>query len=138
MPYALNKVELIGNIGKEPEIRTMQSGERVATFSVATKEKWKDRQSGEPREVTEWHNVVIYNKGLITVVEKFLNKGSKIFVEGKIQTRKYPHKKYSDVEMKVTEIVLQAFSGNVILLDGAKGQGTDQQDDTAFDSYHSE
>ena len=113
---SLNRVMLIGSLGRDPEIRTLNSGERVANFSVATSERWTDKSSGEKKEKTEWHNVVVFNDGLATICEKYLKKGSKVYIEGQIQTRGWEdangEKKYK------TEIVIQRFGGNIVLLSG--------------------
>jgi single-strand DNA-binding protein len=113
---SLNKAQLIGSLGRDPEIRTLNSGERVANFSVATSERWTDKSSGEKKEKTEWHNVVVFNDGLATICEKYLKKGSKVYIEGQIQTRGWEdangEKKYK------TEIVIQRFGGNIVLLSG--------------------
>ena len=120
MAGSVNKVILVGNLGKDPEIRTLNSGDRVANLSVATSESWRDRTSGERRERTEWHRVVIFNDNLVKVAENFLKKGSKVYLEGQIQTRKYTDQ--SGAEKYITEIVLQRFRGELTLLD-PKGGG---------------
>jgi len=113
---SINKVLLIGSLGRDPEIRTMQSGDRVANLSIATSEKWRDKNSGEMKEKTEWHSVVVFNDGLANICEKYLKKGSKVYVEGSLQTRSWEdasgEKKYK------TEVVIQRFNGNIVLLDG--------------------
>ena len=115
-----NKVILVGNLGKDPEVRRMTSGEPVVNLSIATSESWRDKASGERKEKTEWHRVVIFNKNLAEVAEKYLRKGAKVYVEGQLQTRKWTDKdggeKYS------TEVVLQNFRGELTMLDG-KGDG---------------
>jgi single-strand DNA-binding protein len=111
---SLNRVMLIGSLGRDPEIRTLNNGERVANFSVATSERWK--KDGEQKEKTEWHNVVVFNDGLATICEKYLKKGSKIYIEGSIQTRKWTDKDGN--ERYSTEIVIQRFGGNIVLLSG--------------------
>jgi single-strand DNA-binding protein len=111
---SLNRVMLIGSLGRDPEIRTLNSGERVANFSVATSERWK--KDGEQKEKTEWHNVVVFNDGLATICEKYLKKGSKVYIEGAIQTRKWTDKDGN--ERYSTEIVIQRFGGNIVLLSG--------------------
>ena len=121
MAGSVNKVILIGNLGRDPEIRTMQSGGRVAQLSLATSESWKDRNSGERREKTEWHRVVIFNENLVQVAERFLKKGSKIYVEGQIETRKWQDQ--SGVEKYTTEIVLRPFRGELTMLEGRGGEG---------------
>jgi single-strand DNA-binding protein len=120
MAGSVNKVILVGNLGKDPEVRRMQSGDAVVNFSLATSETWRDKSSGERKEKTEWHRVVIFNKNLAEVAEKYLRKGSKVYVEGALQTRKWTDKdgneKYS------TEVVLQNFRGELTMLD-SKGEG---------------
>ena len=124
MAGSVNKVILIGNLGRDPEIRTMQNGGRVANLSLATSESWRDKASGERRERTEWHRVVIFDERLIDVVEKYTRKGSKLFVEGQIQTRKWTDQ--SGQERYTTEIVLQRFRGGITMLDSrADGGGGD-------------
>jgi single-strand DNA-binding protein len=112
---SVNKVMLVGNVGKDPEIRRTQDGAIVASFSVATSERWKDKSSGERKERTEWHNVVVFNEQLAGVVEKFVKKGSKVYVDGALQTRKWTDKNGQD--RFTTEIVLQKFRGEIQLLD---------------------
>jgi single-strand DNA-binding protein len=125
MAGSLNKVQLIGNVGKDPEIRSLTSGDRVANFSVATSESWTDKRSGEKKERTEWHRVCVFNDGLVGVIEKYVRKGTKLFVEGQLQTRKWEK---DGREQYSTEIVLQKFNGTVLLLGGkedAQGRGED-------------
>jgi single-strand DNA-binding protein len=117
---SVNKVILVGNLGRDPEIRSTQDGTRIANLSLATSESWRDRNSGERKERTEWHRVVIFNDKLVEVVEKFLKKGSKIYVEGALQTRKWTDQ--SGVEKYSTEVVLQRFRGELTMLDG-RGEG---------------
>ncbi|MHA1113782.1 MAG: single-stranded DNA-binding protein, partial [Alphaproteobacteria bacterium] len=109
MAGSINKVILIGNLGRDPEIRSLNDGNKVANLSLATSESWKDKASGERRERTEWHRVVIFNERLIDVAERFLRKGSKIYIEGQIQTRKWTDQQGQ--ERSTTEIVLQRFRG---------------------------
>jgi len=116
MAGSVNKVILIGNLGGDPEIRTLNSGDRVANLRVATSESWRDRTSGERREKTEWHRVVIFNENLVKVAENYLRKGSKVYIEGALQTRKYQDQ--SGQEKFSTEIVLQKFRGELTMLDG--------------------
>src|SRR5262245_45061495 len=120
MAGSVNKVILVGNLGRDPEIRSTQSGMRVANLSVATSENWRDKATGERREKTEWHRVVIFNDRLVEVVEKCLRKGSKIYVEGQLQTRKWTDQ--SGQERYTTEVVLQNFRGDLTMLDG-RGEG---------------
>ena len=123
MSGSVNKVILVGNLGRDPEIRTLNSGDRVANFSVATSETWRDRNSGERRERTEWHRVVIFNDNLVKVVENYLRKGSKVYIEGALQTRKFQDQ--SGAERQTTEVVLQKFRGELTMLDG-RGEGGGQ------------
>jgi len=116
---SLNRATIIGNVGKDPEIKSMSNGNRVANLTVATSETWKDKSSGEKKDRTEWHRVTVWNDGLIGVIEKYVHKGSKVMIEGQIQTRKYEQ---NGVEKYTTEIVLQGFGGQLILL-GSKQDG---------------
>lgn len=118
MAGSVNKVILIGNLGRDPEIRTFQSGGRVCNLRIATSESWRDKASGERRERTEWHAVTIHNENLVNVAERFLKKGSKVYIEGQLETRKY-EKDGRDVY--VTEVVLRPFRGEMTLLDGRSG-----------------
>ena len=115
MAGSLNKVMLIGNLGQDPDIRTMQNGGRVCNLSIATSESWKDRNTGERREKTEWHRVVIFNDGLVGVVENYLKKGSKVFIEGQLETRKWQDQNGQD--KYTTEVVLKNYSGSLTMLD---------------------
>jgi single-strand DNA-binding protein len=119
MAGSVNKVILVGNLGKDPEIRTLTSGDRVANLSLATSETWRDKSSGERKEKTEWHRVVIFNDNLVKVAESYLKKGAKVYIEGSIQTRKWTDQ--SGVEKFSTEIVLQKFRGELTMLDGRGG-----------------
>ncbi|MDR1551738.1 MAG: single-stranded DNA-binding protein [Holosporaceae bacterium] len=130
MAGSINKAILVGNLGKDPEIRSSQDGSKVASFSVATSEYWKDRVSGERKDRTEWHRVVIFNPNLAEVCEKYLRKGSKVYVEGQLQTRKWQDQMGTD--KYTTEIVLSRFRGELTLLD-AKGDGSSTVDDTLGD-----
>ena len=123
MAGSVNKVILVGNLGADPEIRTLNSGDRVANLRVATSETWRDRASGERKERTEWHRVVIFNDNLVKVAEQFLRKGSKVYLEGAIQTRKWADQ--SGQEKFSTEVVLQKFRGELTMLDG-RGEGAEQ------------
>ncbi len=111
----LNKAMLIGNLGKDPEVSTMQNGNKVAKLSIATSESWKDKQSGERKTKTEWHRVVIFNEHLVKVAEDYAKKGTKVYIEGQLQTRKWTDQ--DGAEKYVTEIVLQRFKGELTLLD---------------------
>ncbi len=121
MAGSVNKVILIGNLGKDPEIRSMQNGGKVCNLSIATSENWKDKGTGERREKTEWHRVVIFNENLSTVAERYLKKGSKVYIEGQIETRKWADQ--SGQERYSTEIVLRQFRGELTLLDSRDGGG---------------
>ncbi len=136
MAGSINRVTLIGNVGKDPEIRTMRDGARVANLSIATSESWRDKSSGEKREKTEWHNVVVWNEGLVGVVEKYVSKGSKLYVEGQLQTRKWQDKDGSD--RYTTEVVLKGFSAQIVLLSNKGGErqpGDEPGHDDARQSY---
>jgi single-strand DNA-binding protein len=126
MAGSVNKVILVGNLGRDPEVRRMNSGESVVSFSVATSETWRDKASGERRERTEWHNVVIFNENLGKIAEQYLKKGAKVYLEGQLQTRKFTDK--NGQERQTTEVVLQRFRGELTLLDG-RGQGGGMEDD---------
>ena len=117
----VNKVILVGNLGKDPKVASLPSGDRVVSFTLATSETWKDKNTGERREKTEWHNVAIFNENIGRVVEQYCKKGSKVYLEGQIQTRKYNDQ--SGAEKYITEIVLQRFRGELTLLDGRSGGG---------------
>ena len=119
MAGSVNKVILVGNLGKDPEVRRMTSGEPVVNLSLATSESWRDKASGERKEKTEWHRVVIFNKNLADVAEKYLRKGSKVYVEGQLQTRKWTDAQ--NQERYTTEVVLQRFRGELTMLDGRAG-----------------
>ena len=119
MAGSVNKVILVGNLGRDPEIRSTNDGTRIANLNLATSESWRDRNSGERKERTEWHRVVIFNENLVTIAEKYLKKGSKIYVEGALQTRKWTDN--AGVEKYSTEVVLQRFRGELTMLDGAAG-----------------
>lgn len=119
MAGSVNKVILVGNLGRDPEIRSLPSGDRLAQFSVATSDSWRDRETGERRERTEWHRVVVFNPHLSEVAERFLRKGSKVYIEGALQTRKWQDQ--SGADRYSTEIVLQRFRGELQMLDRAGG-----------------
>src|SRR6202008_1667805 len=128
MAGSVNKVILVGNLGADPEIRTLNSGDRVANLRLATSETWRDRGSGERREKTEWHRVVIFNDNLVKVAESYLKKGSKVYVEGQLQTRKWTDQ--SGAEKYTTEVVLQGFNSNLTMLDGRGGGSSFAGDDS--------
>src|SRR5437868_12300990 len=119
MAGSVNKVILVGNLGKDPEVRRMTSGDPVVNLSVATSETWRDKSSGERKEKTEWHRVVIFNKNLAEVAEKYLRKGAKVYIEGQLQTRKWTDK--DGQEKYSTEVVLQNFRGELTMLDSRNG-----------------
>ena len=125
MAGSVNKVILIGNLGRDPEIRKMQSGDSVANLSLATSETWNDRQTGERREKTEWHRVVIFGK-LADIAERYLKKGSKVYVEGALQTRKWQDQ--SGQDKYSTEVVLRGFGGTLVMLDGKQEGGQSSYD----------
>ena len=111
MAGSVNKVILLGNLGQDPDIRTMQNGKKVCTFSLATSDSWKDKETGEKKEKTEWHRVVVFNEGLIGVVESYIKKGTKLYLEGALQTRKWTDDK--GVEKYTTEVVIQGYGGRI-------------------------
>jgi len=123
MAGSVNKVILVGNLGRDPEVRRLGSGEPVVNLRIATSETWRDKQSGERKERTEWHSVVIFNENLAKVAEQYLKKGSKVYIEGQLQTRKWQDQQ--GVEKYTTEIVLQRFRGELTILD-SRGQGGDE------------
>lgn len=120
MAGSLNKVMLIGNLGRDPEVRSFQNGGKVCNLRIATSETWKDRNTGERREKTEWHSVAIFNEGLVRVAEQYLRKGSKVYIEGQLQTRKWQDQ--SGQDRYSTEVVLQGFGSTLTMLDG-RGEG---------------
>lgn len=131
MAGSVNKVILVGNLGRDPEIRRTQDGKAIANFSIATSESWRDRNSGERREKTEWHRIVCFNEGLNKVIEQYVKKGSKVYIEGQLQTRKWTDN--AGVEKYSTEVVLQGFNSTLQMLDsrgegggGSYGGGQDQ------------
>jgi len=121
MAGSVNKVILVGNLGKDPEIRRTQDGRPIANLSVATSETWRDKATGERKEKTEWHRVVIFNEGLCKVAEQYLKKGAKVYIEGQLQTRKWTDQ--SGVEKYSTEVVLQGFNSNLTMLESRGGGG---------------
>src|SRR5271168_4062851 len=123
MAGSVNKVILVGNLGKDPKVSQLNSGDRVVNFTLATSDSWKDKNTGERKERTEWHNVVVFNENIGRIVEQYCKKGAKVYLEGQIQTRKYTDQ--SGAEKYITEIVLQRFRGELTLLDsrGSGGEG---------------
>lgn len=118
MAGSINKVILVGNIGQEPQVRTMQSGQKVVSFSLATSDRWRDRATGEQKEQTEWHRVVIFNPNLVEVAERMLQKGTKVYLEGSLRTRKWQNQQ--GIDTYTTEVVLNQFAGTMVILSGAK------------------
>ena len=142
MSGSVNKVILLGNLGRDPEIRSMQSGKKMASFSIATSKRWKDRSTQEQKESTSWHNIVVFNEGLVDVIEKYVKKGSKIYVEGELSTRKYQDKEGND--KYTTEVVLQGYNSTLTMLgtNNSMSSSNDQsmitppEDDTSSDSFN--
>ena len=118
MAGSINKVILVGNIGQEPQVRSMQSGQKVVTFSLATSDRWRDRQTGEQKEQTEWHRVVIFSPALVEVAERMMQKGTKLYLEGSLRTRKWQNQQ--GVDVYTTEVVLSSFTSQMVILSGAK------------------
>jgi len=123
MAGSVNKMILVGNLGADPEVKSFANGGRIANLRIATSESWKDKQTGEAKERTEWHSVTLNSDGLVSVAERFLRKGSKVYLEGKLQTRKWQDQSGND--RYTTEIVVGGFDGKLVMLDGAKGAGSD-------------
>ena len=135
MAGSVNKVILIGNLGRDPEVRTFQNGGKVCNLRIATSETWKDKQSGERKERTEWHSVAIFNDGLVRVAEQYLRKGSKVYIEGQLQTRKWQDQ--SGQDRYSTEVALQGYGGTLTMLDGPSGDSggsSPQQSQGGYDS----
>ena len=133
MAGSVNKVILVGNLGKDPEIRTLQSGTKVANLAVATSETWNDRQTGERKERTEWHRVVIFNDRIGEVAERYLRKGRKVYIEGSLQTRKWTDQ--GGQERYTTEVVLSQFRGELVLIDSQRGEEGGMADGGGGGSY---
>mgnify|MGYP006155644605 CR=1 FL=1 len=136
---SVNKVILLGNLGRDPDIRSMQSGKKMASFSIATSKKWKDRSTQEQKESTSWHNIVVFNEGLVDVIEKYVKKGSKIYVEGELSTRKYQDKDGND--KYTTEVVLQGYNSTLTMLgssNNASSSNSDQPMISSDDSNNNE
>ena len=128
MAGSINKVILVGNVGQDPQVRTMNNGQKVASFSLATSDRWRDRPSGEQKEQTEWHRIVVFQPNLVDVVERMLQKGTKLYIEGSLRTRKWQNQQ--GVDQFTTEVTLNPFSGQMVILSGAKaidGSITDSQ-----------
>jgi len=147
MVGSVNKTILLGNLGRDPEIRSMQSGAKMASFSIATSKRWKDRNTQEQKEKTSWHNIVVFGDGLVDIVEKYVKKGSKIYVEGELQTRKWQDKDGND--RYTTEVILQGYNCNLTLLDSrnnaSMGNENSQQieqektiEDNSFENQNSD
>lgn len=135
MAGSVNKVILVGNLGKDPEIRTLNNGEKVANLSLATSEQWRDKATGERKEKTEWHRVVIFNDNIVKVAENYLKKGSTVYVEGSLQTRKWTDQQ--GVEKYSTEVVIQRFNGQLTMLGGRDGGGGASSPRGGDDDYSS-
>lgn len=131
---SINKVILVGNLGQDPEIRSTQDGREIASFSIATSESWKDKTSGEKKEKTEWHRIVIFSQGLVGIVKSYVKKGTKLYIEGSLQTRKWTDK--DGVEKYTTEIVLQNYNSTLQILD-SKGSGSFNQDSNSSSNSYS-
>ena len=135
MAGSVNKVILVGNLGKDPEIRRTQDGRPIANLSVATSESWRDKTTGERKEKTEWHRVVIFNEGLCKVAEQYLKKGAKVYIEGQLQTRKWTDQ--SGAEKYSTEVVLQGFNSSLTMLDGRSSGGSGRRPQQRHGRRHS-
>ena len=135
MSGSLNKVMLIGRLGQDPEVRNTQDGRSLCTFSIATSESWNDKNTGEKREKTEWHRVVVFNEGLVNIIQQYVKKGSNVFIEGQLQTRKWEDK--DGIEKYTTEVVLQGFNSTFKMLDNRNSGSNDNnfsQDNAISDS----
>jgi single-strand DNA-binding protein len=130
---SLNKVQLIGNVGQNPEIRSFDNGKKVATLSLATSESWKDKVSGEKKVETQWHKIAIFSQGLVNVVESYISKGSKIYIEGQLQHRKYTDKQ--GVDKYITEVVLSGYGSNLKILDSKNSNETSFQKDEKEEEF---
>ncbi len=136
MAGSVNKVILVGNLGKDPEIRSTQDGKEIANLAIATSESWKDKNTGERKEKTEWHRVVIFNDNLVNVVKNYVKKGAKLYIEGALQTRKWTNK--DGVEQYSTEIVLQGYNGSLTMLDGKKDGASSSNSDSGYSGGYSQ
>lgn len=133
MAGSVNKVILVGNLGRDPEVRTFQNGGKVCNLRIATSETWKDKNSGERKEKTEWHSVAIFQEGLVRIAEQYLRKGSKVYIEGALQTRKWQDQ--SGEDKYSTEVVLQGYGGTLTMLDGPSGdQGGHDREPSGYGS----
>lgn len=133
MSGSLNKVMLIGHLGRDPEVRSFSNGNKVCNLRIATSETWKDKNSGERKEKTEWHSVAVFSEGLVRVAEQYLKKGSKVYLEGKLETRKWQDQSGND--RYSTEIVLQGFGGTLTMLDGKDGNNHSSQQSSGSSGY---
>jgi len=133
MAGSVNRVIIVGNLGKDPEIRATQDGKQIANLSIATSDSWKDKTTGERKERTEWHRVVIYSDALVKVVSNYLKKGSKVYIEGALQTRKWQDKDGNDKYS--TEVVLQGFNANLTMLDGGKVEEKSDHNEAKANGY---
>jgi len=133
MAGSVNKVILVGNLGQDPEVRSFQNGGRVANLSIATSESWKDKGTGERKEKTQWHRVVVASDGLVGICERFLRKGAKVYIEGQLETRKYTDKNGNDAY--TTEIVLRSYNSALTMLDGKGGDSSSSSDFSSGASY---
>ncbi len=129
MAGSINKVILVGNVGQDPQVRSMQSGQKVVSFSLATSDRWRDRATGEQKEQTEWHRVVIFNPNLVEVAERMLQKGTKLYLEGSLRTRKWQNQ--AGVDTFTTEVVLNPYAGQMVILGGAKAMDGASADSAA-------
>lgn len=139
MANSINKVILVGNVGRDPEIRTTQDGKEIASITLATSEHWKDRATGERKERTEWHRVAVFSEGLVNVVKNYVKKGSKLYIEGALQTRKWVDN--NGAERYTTEIVMQNFNSTLLMLDGNRNNhhdGAHSSDNHSSTSYNAE
>lgn len=132
MAASLNKVILIGNLGRDPEIRSTNDGRQIASFSIATSESWKDKVTGEKKEKTEWHRIVVFNEGLVNVIKNYVKKGSKLYIEGQLQTRKWTDN--DGQEKYTTEVVLQGYGSSLMLMDSRGQDMSPGRNDTSSDS----
>lgn len=135
MAGSVNKVILIGNLGRDPEIKSFQNGGKIANFSIATSETWKDRQTGERKERTDWHNISAQGDGLVGVVERYIKRGSKVYIEGQLRTRKWQDRDGND--RYTTEVVLAGMNGKLVMLDGASGGGGQSRRDDSGGGWDS-